>query len=375
MNTSRQGLALVFTLGVTLKDWLDNGFLNRELAYYRRIAEQVGPLTFITYGGEADREIAAGLEGITVLSNEAGLPPEAFLKQAPTLFKERLGNVAVIKSNQIKGAELAVSLARAVGAKAMVRCGYLLSRFYANRGISARMRFGLWRAEWRLFHRADHLLLPTDEDAAYTRRWYALRSRKITVLPNFIDDSLFRPLPEIEREPGLIGFVGRLAAQKNLPALIEAMHGMEGARLLLIGDGPDREEIEGQAAQLNVALEITGRLPQKDIPAQLACCELFALPSHYEGMPKALIEAMATGIPVLATPVQGNEALIRHGESGWLTAGTDPASLRDGLLALRSDPTRARRIGEAGRAAVLSRFRLEVVLEKELSIYREMGLV
>jgi glycosyltransferase involved in cell wall biosynthesis len=370
----REGMALFFTLGVSLTDWHTAGFLNREVAYYRRLAEAIGPLTFITYGGQEDLEVAASLDGIRVLSNPRRLPPDQFAHQAPSLYRKELAQVAILKSNQIKGAQAVIQTRSLVGGTAIVRGGYLLSRFLGNRSPTLRARFGLWRREMSLFHQADRVLLPTADDARAARRAYRLPRRKVAVIPNFVDTNLFRPRPDVSCVPGLVAFVGRIAPQKNLPALIEAMAGLDNTRLRIIGDGPDREQIERLAQACNVSVEMIGRVSHEQLPDLLAECEVFVLPSLYEGLPKSLIEAMAAGMPVVATRVQGNEAVIRHGETGWLCDDASPESLRAGLAGLLANAYLRAQMGSNAREYAVDHFSLDSVLAREIAIYREMGL-
>ncbi len=374
MSREYRGLALFFTLGVSLVDWHRSGFLQREVKYYSRLAEQIGQVTFVTYGGEADKALADSLAGIRVLPNVRGLLPEVFMRQAVRQHRQALSGIGIAKSNQIKGAEAVLQAASLLGARPVIRGGYLLSRFNANRPISPRMQFGLWRREMALFHQAARVFLPTDDDARYARRWYALPAEKVVVLPNYVDTGLFAPRDDVACEPGLVTFVGRLAPQKNLPALLEAMSGIKDVRLRLIGDGPQRAELAELAARHHVRLEMTGVVPHSELPRLLAESDIFVLPSFYEGMPKALLEAMSAGVPVVATQVQGTSALIRHRETGWLCHDTSASCLRQAIESLLHDSRLRAQIGRAGRQFVMQRFSLDRVLSLELAVYREMGL-
>ncbi len=373
MGQNRHGLALFFTLGVSLVDWERAGFLEREVNYYRQLAEHIGPVTFVTYGGAEDRAIADKLGGIRLLVNEHRLPPESFMREAPMAYRDALRGVAIVKSNQIKGAWAALAAAALTGAHSIVRGGYLLSRFSANRPTSLRVRFGLWRRELSLFHQADRVFLPSREDALYARRWYALPAEKVIILPNFVDVDLFAPRDDLACEPGLIGFVGRLAPQKNLSTLIEAAAGIPGVRLRLIGDGPERERLKALAQQRGVTIDLLGTVPHHELPRLLAECEIFVLPSLYEGAPKALLEAMSAALPVIATKVQGSHALIRHRETGWLCEDTSAASLRRALETLLHDSRLRTQMGRAARRFVVEHFSLPHVLQREVTAYRELG--
>jgi glycosyltransferase involved in cell wall biosynthesis len=340
--------------------------------YYRRLSERIGPITFVTYGGEDDAAFAASLPGIRMLSAPKDTPPEAAIQA----HREALSGAAIFKSNQIKGAEAAICAGRLFGRPAVVRGGYLLSRFLGGRErLSLRVRLGMWRQEWRLFHAATRVFLPSPEDVAYARRRYLVRGGKFTVLPNFVDTSLFAPQPNISPIPGLVGFVGRLAPQKNLAALLQAVQGLPGASLRVIGKGPDAPALASYADHLGVRVEWCGRRPQTELPRLLAECQVFALPSHYEGHPKALLEAMALGMPVLGTPVMGIRPLIAHGETGWLCADTSAQAIRTGLQALLEDEALRAHLGQAARDYAVRTFSLESVLAREVAVYEEMGLV
>lgn len=369
------GLALFFTLGVSLSDWERTGYIDREVRYYQRLAEHIGPITFVTYGDAADLSLAEKLGGIRVAANTDRLPSEVFMRRAAKLHQQALGRSAIFKSNQIKGAQAVIDAANLTGGKSIVRCGYLLSRFRANQPVSMRMRFGLWRRELAMFHQADRVFLPTQEDALYARQWYALPASKVVVMPNFVDTDMFAPRDELPCEPGLVCFVGRLAPQKNVGALIEAMAGLKGAKLRLIGDGPQQAELAALAERFQVDIEMLGNVPHAELPRLLAECEIFVLPSLYEGLPKALLEAMSAGVPVIATKVQGSGAVIRHRDTGWLCDDTSPESLRRALSSMLEDSRLRTQIGRAARRYVQENFSLEKVLAQEVAVYQELGLV
>jgi len=373
--TDKRGLALFFTQGVSLKDWQEAGYLEREAAYYQRLSEFVGPVSFVTYGWDEDAEIAQSLDGIRVLNNWSNMSVDAFARQVPKLFAQELSDIAIMKSNQIKGAMVAVEAADLYDAKSVVRGGYLLSRFRANRGLSLRMRLGLWRREWKLFHKADSILMPTDEDAAYVRQWYALPDRIVSVVPNFIDTDLFKPMSEITKKSGLIGFVGRLSEQKNLINLLDAVSRIEGVSLRLIGDGDQRGLLEKLAAEKKVSVEFRGRVTHEEIPALLAECEIFALPSLYEGLPKALLEAMAIELPILVTPVEGSREIVEHNESGWVCDDTSAEAIFEGLTHLFGMRTSWERLGTEARIYATEHYSIDSVMAKEVDAYRRLGLV
>ena len=170
--------------------------------------------------------------------------------------------------------------------------------------------------------------------------------------------------------PGLVGCIGRFEHQKNLLALVEAMSGLPGARLLLVGDGSQRAEILNRAERFRVRMELVGVVPQLQLPALLRRMELFVLQSHYEGHPKALLEAMACGLPVIGTDVPGIRDVIIHGKTGYLC---DPSveGIRDALRTVLANAALRQRLGYEARVAVEARCALPRIVEQELSVLQE----
>jgi glycosyltransferase involved in cell wall biosynthesis len=167
-------------------------------------------------------------------------------------------------------------------------------------------------------------------------------------------------------------FIGRLDAVKGVPVLLEAFAvlraSVPGARLTLVGDGPDRAGLEAVAAGLGDAVRFTGYLTQEAVAAELAVHDVLVLPSFAEGVPVVLMEAMASRLPVIATRVGGVAELVEDGVSGFLVPPGDPESLAERLGRLLTDPELCRRMGVAGRAAVEARHdvRTEAVRLAEL---------
>jgi glycosyltransferase involved in cell wall biosynthesis len=366
----RQGLALFFTQGISLATWARVGCLAREAAYYRRLGQALGGVVWITYGGQEDQAIAAGLDGIEVLHK----PRLCLSWQLAWHYRDRLRRVRILKTNQLPGSLTAVWAKWLTGTRLIVRAGNIYSRNRAREGAGWPERFRLWCQEQLAFWAADRIFLPTEEEVDYVTGIYRVDKSKITVLPNFIQTATFCPDDRIERRPGLVGFVGRFSREKNLFALLEAAAGLPGVTLRLIGSGPQREELEKQAQRLGVGVEFPGNVPNNELPGHLNECEAFAFPSFYEGHPKALLEAMACGLPVVTTPVTGIRNLIRHGETGYLCADTSAPAIRRGLLEVLNDGSLRLRLGRGGRRFVVEHFDTDKVLDIELATYREMGI-
>jgi glycosyltransferase involved in cell wall biosynthesis len=111
---------------------------------------------------------------------------------------------------------------------------------------------------------------------------------------------------------------------------------------------------------------------REDIPELLALCDLFVLPSHFEGLPVSVIEAMAAAKPVVATDVGGTNEAVAHGETGLLVPARQPEALAGAINSILGDPGLARRFGTAGRARAQREFSAEVMVQRVTRVYEEV---
>jgi glycosyltransferase involved in cell wall biosynthesis len=360
-----RGLVLFFSYRVSLATWAARGLLDREVELYRRLVPAIGPTAFVTYGGRDDERSAQPLGDIRVLPNRWGLPAPLMSLLAPLLYRREIAAAAVLKTNQASGAWTAVLAKWLTGRPLVVRCGYVWSVNHARESRSiwrSRLVFGLER----LALRAADLVIVTSEAARdHLVSAHGLRAARVAVIPNHVDTQRFAP-PAVPsaREPRAVGFVGRLAREKNVAALVHAMAGLPGTRLVVAGDGPLRAELEVLAHRLGRKVEFLGAIPNAELPGLLARLCVFALPSLYEWAPKSLLEAMAAGVPVVAADVPGVRELVRHGETGWLTA-TDAGALRASLERVLDDPALRTRLADAARRHVVLHHSIERVVEQE----------
>ena len=139
----------------------------------------------------------------------------------------------------------------------------------------------------------------------------------------------------------MLGCTARLAPPKDLITLLDALAqpGCERWDLRVFGDGPDREAIERHRDELNLAGRVTLLGNRDDVPAQLADCDAFALISDWEGLPYSILEAMAAGLPVLATAVGGIGDLVAPGSTGELVPPRNAPAAGRVLAAWAADPS------------------------------------
>lgn len=175
----------------------------------------------------------------------------------------------------------------------------------------------------------------------------------------------------------LIGSVGRLEWQKGYDLLMEALprilHAAPHVRAIIVGGGTKKNELSAKrdALGLESRVHLTGW--RRDAPRFLTAFDLFVMPSRFEGMPIALLEAMASGLPVLATSVGGIPEMIEDGISGRLVPEGDVEALSRTALDLIEAPDSLRRLGSAARARYKSEFRVASMVQAYDRMYRELS--
>jgi sugar transferase (PEP-CTERM/EpsH1 system associated) len=168
----------------------------------------------------------------------------------------------------------------------------------------------------------------------------------------------------------LIGAVGRLHPQKDFAGLLDSLTEVQKyvspVRLLLVGEGELRDDLETRARSLGISGIVTFAGFRSDVAEILAACDVFVLPSLWEGMPNVVLEAMAVGLPVVATQVGGVPEIVLDGETGLLVPPGDSETLAQALIRLLRDPDLRSRMGRAGRRRVEQHFSAnQLVLETE----------
>lgn len=169
-----------------------------------------------------------------------------------------------------------------------------------------------------------------------------------------------------------IASVGRMAAPKDFITLLRALALLPRScyRAEIIGSGPDRGAIEREIERLGVEPQVALAGERGDVPERLAQADAYVLSSHSEAMPMVVLEAMAAGLPVVASAVGGVSELVIDGETGLLVAPGDPQALAAALSRLAEDPQLRRRLGTAGRARAERHYSLELVRRRHADLYR-----
>lgn len=203
---------------------------------------------------------------------------------------------------------------------------------------------------------------------------------RLVVIPNGVDPQRFDEARPVARadfgaddEDFLALAVGRLDVQKGLGDLLEAAEQITPDRprfrLAIVGDGPQRDWIDAEIAARPVLSGRVLRLGRRDdVPGLLRSADLLVHPALWEGMPNAVLEAMAAGLPVVATAVEGAEELVVPGQTGWLVPPSNPGRLVQAISEAMDDPEASKAMGRAGR----ERVETEYSLNRVVSLYDEL---
>jgi glycosyltransferase involved in cell wall biosynthesis len=236
----------------------------------------------------------------------------------------------------------------------------------------------------RLFSQTDRIIAVSDEVAHAVRRSARVPKDHIVTIPNGVEPNEFRYDGNRWSLRRALGFpserliaitVGRLSRQKGYAHLLEALALMPVASrplMLIVGDGPDRPELELRVSALGLEQDIQFLGHRRDVPALLAAADVFVLSSLWEGLPLALLEAMAAGLPAVVTAVGGNPEVVEDGTSGLLVPPGDEQAFSTALSHLLEDSSRRERMGRAASQRFDQCFSLRRFVEAHEILYEEM---
>lgn len=218
----------------------------------------------------------------------------------------------------------------------------------------------------------------------------ALIDREVVLIPNGIDTGLFKPMERneilaqtlgISKEEKVIGFVGELREKKGLRSLLRAytkINEVKPLALLIVGDvraGEDKKQFDELYSSIpNSKIHITGYVSNHDVPSYYSVMDVFIHPSLRDGMPNALLEAMACEKPIVATPVGGVIEVVKDCENGRIVPVNDVNSLTTVIQEILSDKSEQKHLGKSARLTVQDKFTLEQELDGNLELYRKLGI-
>jgi glycosyltransferase involved in cell wall biosynthesis len=315
---------------------------DREVVIYNEPAEDFEEIYIFTYWNESDKQYEHYFEDNVSICPKKGISNNILYSVfLPLIYWPIIRRTTILKTNQMRGSWSAVIASWISSGKLVVQTGYILSLFDRNKGEPPYFSTII---ELISYFFADGIITSSKTGYEYVEEKYN-PSALHDMIPNYIDTELFCP-----RERDIVAdlcFVGRLEEQKNVKMLIRAV-GDTGYSLSIYGEGSQREDLERLAERVDADVNFCGQVRNNKIPDELNKHRAFALSSRYEGMPKTLLEAMACGLPVIGTDVEGIQEVIDDRQTGNLC---DP-ELQELITAIDeifTDKRKRKNLGENAR--------------------------
>jgi glycosyltransferase involved in cell wall biosynthesis len=228
----------------------------------------------------------------------------------------------------------------------------------------------------RAFRRSRAVICNSREMARFAVDYYQAPPERVRVVYNGVDHERFAIRRKASDRAGaapIVGTVGRVEKQKNLDVFLDAAaclrEAAPGARFEIVGDGSERPRLQTRAESMRMVDAVRFRGNSDDVAGFLGELDQFWLTSDWEGTPNVVLEAMAAGVPVIATKVGGTAEIVEHGRTGILVERGDARAICAAALDLVRDAGKAREVGERARAAVRERFSLERMAADTAAVY------
>jgi len=364
-------LGLLPALGGSLTELKRTGQDTRLIdGYFRRYVEAFDGISYFSYLPEALNQFTADpkiLERVQLFAPPRPVSRAARAWAIPREQGEAMRACAVLRVFQITGVIPALLARRRFGVPYVTTYGF----WYGQLSIRGPRRVLKALVERLGLRHAAAVIVTTDELRARAARL----ARRVELIPNGVDTTRFTPGEGRPRPgPPRILYVGRLSPEKNLPTVVAAARHLDTeSTTILAGPGPLRQSLEAQGRELGVAVEFPGLVEQAKLPALYRSADAFVLASFTEGHPKVLLEAMACGVPCVASDCAGNRSLVTHGKTGLLFDPHNAAALADCVRRVLTEPGLAESLTRAAREMVVTRYDLGQRVEQEIALLKSVA--
>jgi len=362
-------------LGSGIRSLAEAGQLSRLLdGYMRPYADAFGEVLYFSYLPESLEEFTSDPALLRRVRVFAPAQPMSRGRRALTMttaHADEFRRCRALRVFQITGTIPARRAAKRFGIPYITTYGFWYAQLSASGPMGWLKRPLKARVEKQGLHDAAAVIATTEELRSVASRF----SSRVELLPNGVDTQLFVPAGTALRSgPLRVLYVGRLSPEKNLETIVHATSSLgAGATVTMVGAGPLRGDVEALARARQVEIKFPGIVEQAKLPAVYGSADVFVLASFTEGHPKVLLEAMACGVPCVASDCAGNRSLITDGETGLLFDPRRPTELAEHLRRVLEDPALAARLGKAGRVLVSERYDLGTLVQREIELVRSVA--
>jgi len=367
-------LTLMFTYGVGLETWFNNGSINRELELYKRLSKLLKSINFITFGGERDKSYIKLIDKINLIPLNNFSIHNLSLAQLLLKHSKEIRNTDIFKTNQIPGSDLAVFLKKKYKKKLITRCGYLYSYFVKQQTNDKNIIKKAEKLEKNAFLNADMGVVTSLWQKNYLVSNYNLNPDKIRIIPNYVLTDVFKPLNNIKKIYDLVT-LGRLDRQKNIEGLLKSLIYLKSKNrnisLLLIGGCVNDINIKKIIEKNGLNVTFLEKVSNFNLPKYFNQAKIFILPSFYEGHPKALLEAMSCQMAVIGTNVNGIRDEIKNMENGVL-CNTDYKSIAFAISTILDNINLQKNISIYARRHITKNYSIDKILKLEINAIKSL---
>ena len=346
------------TPGFTLEKWNKIGIMDRELIPYSHHINSGGNVTILECNKRFTNSIRYKNKFKVIRI------PHWRIIDVLSYFPMIFDKYDLIKTNQTYKSDVFVKLALKIKKPILLRCGYIGGEFYETvNGLTEEVKT-IQKEETWAFQNCTIASVPT----SYLKEWvcdrYNVESKKVIVIPNFVDIEKFGPSKnKIKSKNFKICAIGRLVDVKKIDMLINACLGINDLEVEIIGEGPEKENLKSLANKNHIPIRFHGQTNHESLPKILQSCDAYVICSKWEGHPKALIEAMATGLPCIGTDNVGIKNILNN-QNGLLVPNSIE-SLRAALKSLLNDRGLCHQLGVEARKYVVKKYSLNEFLQKD----------
>ncbi len=365
-------LVIVLPREASVQEYAVCGTLEREIAVYGQLVDELHGITIVSFAGRKDLRFRDVLGKIEVMANSNFLPVPLYMRMVARKLLALPARGFIVEGLGVSSGRQAAQLAALLEGQLIARVRHremeLVRREHPedDKKISASAAL-----EKELFTAADRIVVPDDNVRQGIVKRYKISEGNIAIIPAFVDTEMFSPAPSLPKRKGQVLYTGSLARRKNLDMLCKAVGEVSGARLLMVGEGPMRKELEAAARKGAFRADIIGPRPHGDLPSYYNSAEVFVLVSGYETQPPSLLEAMACGACVIGADSPGIRELIDDGKNGLLVELSVPA-IAAAIRKCLNEPELAGRLGRKAREKAKA-FDISGAVRAEKDLYSSLN--
>ena len=365
-------ILLVFTYGYSLKTWESSGTLNRELSIYKELEKNYGhSFIFLTYGDESDFECDLEELDITVIPvykyiKKSNIRLVNFIKSFYFVFayRNKFKDVDLIKQNQLLGSWVSIGLKILNKIPLFTRTGYDMHKFSLQQNNKKLITFLYYNLTKLTIKHSNLYSLSNSADFNFYKRKYSID--KLALRQNWV-----LPVEKIDfenRNKNKILCVGRLEKQKNLIYTLNELSEI-GFEIDIVGEGSELEKLIEKSKKVNLKVNFLGKISNENLIKMYSNYRFFVSSSLYEGHPKTVIEAMASGCVVFLSNIPNHAELVDDGVNGFIY-NLDKNMLRNKFNNVFDDIDSLKKISENAINSSDDKFNLQIISYQENEDYK-----